>query len=54
MGTLPGPVAGAFTVVALQNQLAELDGWVTVIQGVICVLAFRRGIVGEMAARIKK
>lgn len=57
VGTLLGPVVGAFTVVALQNQLAELEGWVTVIQGVIfviCVLAFRRGIVGEIAARIKK
>ncbi len=56
VGTLLGPVVGAFTVVALQNQLAELEGWVTVIQGVIfvvCVLAFRRGIVGEIAARIK-
>ncbi len=56
VGTLLGPVVGAFTVVALQNQLAELEGWVTVIQGVIfviCVLAFRRGVVGEIAARIK-
>ena len=45
------------TVISLQNQLAELEGWVTVIQGVIfviCVLAFRRGVVGEIAARIKK
>lgn len=57
MGTLLGPVVGAFTVIALQNQLAELEGWVTVIQDaifVICVLAFRRGVVGEIAARIKK
>ena len=56
VGTLLGPVVGAFTVVALQNQLAELEGWVTVIQGVIfviCVLLFRRGVVGEIAARIK-
>ena len=57
VGTLLGPVVGAFTVISLQNQLAELEGWVTVIQGaifVICVLAFRRGVVGEIAARIKK
>ena len=57
VGTLFGPVVGAFTVISLQNQLAELEGWVTVIQGaifVICVLAFRRGVVGEIAARIKK
>jgi branched-chain amino acid transport system permease protein len=56
VGTLLGPVVGAFTVISLQNQLAELEGWVTVIQGVIfviCVLAFRRGVVGEIAARIK-
>ncbi len=56
VGTLLGPVVGAFTVITLQNQLAELEGWVTVIQGVIfviCVLAFRRGVVGEIAARIK-
>ena len=56
VGTLFGPVVGAFTVISLQNQLAELEGWVTVIQGVIfviCVLLFRRGVVGEIAARIK-
>lgn len=53
LGTILGPVVGAFTVVTLQDQLAHLEGWVTVITGVIfvvCVLAFRRGIVGELAA----
>ncbi len=57
MGTILGPTVGAFIVVTLQNQLAELEGWVTVITGVIfviCVLAFRRGVVGEIAVRLKK
>ncbi|HLX82206.1 MAG TPA: branched-chain amino acid ABC transporter permease [Burkholderiales bacterium] len=57
VGTLLGPVVGAFTVVTLQNQLAELEGWVTVIQGaifVVCVLAFRRGVVGEVDHWLKK
>ena len=53
MGTIFGPVVGAFVIVALENFLAGLGEWVTVITGVIfvvCVLAFRRGIVGELAA----
>ena len=58
MGTVFGPVAGAFVVVGLQNQLADKVGsWVQVIMGgifVVCVLAFRRGIVGELAARLGK
>ncbi|MDE2298158.1 MAG: branched-chain amino acid ABC transporter permease, partial [Burkholderiales bacterium] len=53
-GTFFGPVLGAFTVVGLQNVLADRVGsWVTVIIGVIfvaCVLLFRRGIVGELLA----
>ena len=52
MGTILGPTVGAFIVVTLQNYLATLEGWVTVITGVIfviCVLAFRRGVVGEIA-----
>ena len=56
MGTILGPTVGAFIVLTLQNYLASLEGWVTVITGVIfviCVLAFRRGVVGEIAARIK-
>ena len=42
----------AFIVVAMQNYLAQVGQWVTVIQGVIfvvCVLAFRRGVIGEIA-----
>jgi branched-chain amino acid transport system permease protein len=52
LGTVFGPVVGAFVIVAMQNYLNALDQWVTVIQGVIfvaCVLLFRRGIVGEIA-----
>jgi branched-chain amino acid transport system permease protein len=52
LGTVFGPVAGAFIVVAMQNYLAQVGQWVLVIQGVIfvlCVLLFRRGVVGELA-----
>ena len=57
MGTIFGPVVGALIVVGLQNYLAPLGQWVTVITGaifVVCVLAFRRGIVGEIAAWWKR
>ena len=53
MGTIFGPVVGAFVIVALENYLAGFGEWVTIITGaifVVCVLAFRRGIVGEIAA----
>jgi branched-chain amino acid transport system permease protein len=53
VGTVFGPVVGAFMVVAIQNYLAQVGAWVTIIQGgifVICVLSFRRGIVGEIQA----
>jgi branched-chain amino acid transport system permease protein len=52
LGTVFGPVAGAFFVVTLENYLTQLGSWVFVVQGsifVICVLLFRRGIVGELA-----
>jgi branched-chain amino acid transport system permease protein len=51
LGTLFGPVIGAFVIIAMQQYLAGFGQWVTVIQGVIfvaCVLTFRRGIVGEI------
>src|SRR6516225_1088113 len=51
MGTVFGPVVGALVIVGLQNYLAPLGQWVTAITGgifVVCVLAFRRGIVGEV------
>jgi branched-chain amino acid transport system permease protein len=52
LGTMLGPVVGAFAVVGMQNYLAPFGQWVLVIQGaifVVCVLLFRRGIVGELA-----
>src|ERR1700755_3493834 len=52
LGTVFGPVIGAFLLVATQQYLAGFGSWVTVIQGsifVACVLTFRRGIVGEIA-----
>jgi branched-chain amino acid transport system permease protein len=51
MGTILGPFVGAAVIVTLQNYLAGVGSWVTVIMGsifVLCVLAFRRGIVGEI------
>ncbi len=73
MGTVLGPVAGAFIVKTLENRIGEFGEllaaqtgieWfktigdsVTIVTGlifVICVLAFRRGIVGELAAFIRK
>jgi len=54
MGTFAGPVLGAFTIIGLQNFLADRVGaWINVIIGVIfvvCVVAFRRGFVGELLA----
>ena len=57
MGTVFGPIVGATVVVSLQNYGAELGQWVSVLTGVIfviCVLAFRRGIVGELAVLIRR
>ena len=51
-----GPMVGAAVIVTMQNYLAEMGAWVTVIQGVIfvlCVLAFRRGLVGEIGSLLK-
>jgi branched-chain amino acid transport system permease protein len=53
MGTVFGPVVGAFIIIGLENYLASFGEWVTVITGgifVVCVLAFRRGVVGEIMA----
>jgi len=57
LGTVFGPVVGAVIVIGLETYLAQLGAWVTVVQGIIfvlCVLAFRRGVVGELARLIKK
>jgi branched-chain amino acid transport system permease protein len=53
MGTIFGPVVGAFAIIGLENYLSGFGQWVGVATGVIfvvCVLAFRRGIVGELGA----
>jgi branched-chain amino acid transport system permease protein len=57
LGTVMGPSVGALLVVTLENYLASLGSWVTVITGavfVVCVLSFRRGIVGEARAVVKR
>jgi len=57
MGNVFGPIVGAALVVSLQNYGANIGEWVTVITGTIfvfCVLVFRRGIVGELAALAKR
>ncbi len=56
LGTIFGPVTGAAIIVAMQTELISFGQSVTIIQGVIfvvCVLLFRRGIVGELAARLR-
>jgi branched-chain amino acid transport system permease protein len=55
IGTMVGPIIGAGLVVGLQNTLATSDFPVTIATGLIfmiCVLIFRRGIVGEIYARL--
>ncbi len=57
MGTVLGPSVGALVVVTLENQLADLGSWVTVITGAVfvaSVLSFRRGIVGEIRAMVRR
>ena len=58
LGTFAGPVVGAFTVVGLQNYLSDRAGsWTGVIIGcifVLCVVAFRKGVVGELLAWHKR
>ncbi len=57
VGTVLGPLVGAFTVVTLQSELSEVGSWITVIIGgifVVCVLLFRRGFVGELARMLKR
>jgi branched-chain amino acid transport system permease protein len=56
LGTTFGPVVGAISIVTLENYLARSGQWVFVIQGsifVVCVLLFRRGIVGELARLLR-
>ena len=57
LGTLFGPVVGAAVIVTMQNYLAQLGSWVTVVQGlifVVCVMLFRKGVIGEIASLIRK
>jgi branched-chain amino acid transport system permease protein len=57
LGTVFGPVVGAFVIIAMQQYLAGYGQWVTVIQGVIfvaCVLTFRRGVIGEIAHFLRR
>jgi branched-chain amino acid transport system permease protein len=56
LGTIFGPVVGSFIILIMQYKLAAVGEWVLVIQGVIfvtCVLLFRRGIVGELANKLR-
>ena len=56
LGTIFGPVVGAFVILVMQFKLAPIGEWVLVIQGAIfvaCVLLFRRGVVGELANRLR-
>jgi branched-chain amino acid transport system permease protein len=57
MGTIFGPVVGAAVIISMQNYLAVLGEWVLVVQGIIfvvVVMLFRRGIVGEIAALVRR
>jgi branched-chain amino acid transport system permease protein len=57
LGTVFGPVVGAFILIGLENYLATLGAWVTIVQGVIfvvCVLVFRRGVVGELGRLLRR
>jgi len=57
LGTIFGPVVGAFIIIGAQNYLAKYGSWVTIIQGfifVVCVLAFRRGVVGELGRYLRR
>jgi branched-chain amino acid transport system permease protein len=57
LGTVFGPVLGAFVIIAMQQYLAGFGQWVQVIQGgifVACVLLFRRGVIGELAHYLKR
>ena len=57
LGTVFGPVVGAFILIGLENYLAQLGAWFTIVQGgifVVCVLIFRRGVVGELGRLLRK
>lgn len=57
VGTVLGPVVGAFIMIGLATYLASLGAWITMLQGaifIVCVLAFRRGIVGSLEDRMRR
>ncbi len=57
LGTLFGSVVCAVVIVSMQNYLAQLGPWVTVVQGlvfVVCVMLFRKGVIGEIASLLRK
>jgi branched-chain amino acid transport system permease protein len=57
MGTVFGPMVGAFVVVTMQNYLAHMGDWVTIIQGaifVVAVMMFRKGIIGVIGYWLKR
>jgi branched-chain amino acid transport system permease protein len=57
MGTVFGPMVGALTIVTMQNYLAHLGAWVTVIQGIIFVISvmmFRKGVIGVLGHWLKR
>jgi branched-chain amino acid transport system permease protein len=56
LGTIFGPIVGSFVILVMQYKLSILGEWVLVIQGLIfvtCVLLFRRGIIGELANKLR-
>jgi branched-chain amino acid transport system permease protein len=57
LGTLLGPMIGAFTVVTLQTEFSSFGSWVMVAIGltfIACVLLFRRGMVGEIEHLLRR
>ena len=57
MGTIFGPMVGAAIIITMQNYLASLGAWVTVVQGVVFVIAvlmFREGIIGVLSKWLKR
>lgn len=57
VGTVFGPIAGALFLTALENYLGQMGSLATVVEGsifIVCVLAFRRGIFGELGRALKR
>jgi branched-chain amino acid transport system permease protein len=57
VGTTFGPIAGAVLIVAMENYLGQIGTWVTVAEGlifIVCVMAFRRGLFGELSRLLKR